>query len=56
MDRKMAWLLKKRKSVINNFMNQSVSYIVRYCLANKIGNIVIRELKDLKQNMNIVKN
>jgi IS605 OrfB family transposase len=53
--RKIAWLLRKRKNVINNFMNQVVNYIVKYCVTNKIGNIVIGELKDIKQNMNLGK-
>lgn len=55
MGRKMAWLLRKRKNVINNFMNQAVNYIVKFCLASRIGNIVIGELKDIKQNMNLGK-
>ena len=29
MGKKMAWLLRKRKNVINNFMNQAVNYIVK---------------------------
>jgi len=48
MGKKMAWLLRKRKNVINNFMNQVVNYIVKYCLANRIGNIIIGELKEIK--------
>ena len=55
MGKKMAWLLRKRKNVINNFMNQAVNYIVKYCLANRIGNIVIGELKKIKQNMKLGK-
>ncbi|WP_287196852.1 transposase, partial [Thermococcus sp.] len=38
--KKMALLLRKRKNVMNNFMNQAVNYIIKYCLENKIGNIV----------------
>jgi len=53
MGKKMAWLSKKRKNVINNFMNQAVNYIVKYCLANRIGNIVIGELKEIKNGMNM---
>ncbi|AIY90581.1 RNA-guided endonuclease InsQ/TnpB family protein [Geoglobus acetivorans] len=53
MGRKIAWLLRKRKNVINNFMNQAVSHIVKYCLSNRIGNVVIGELKDIKQNINL---
>ncbi|ACS89339.1 IS element ISTsi2 orfB, probably Transposase [Thermococcus sibiricus MM 739] len=53
MGRKMAWLLRKRRNVINNFMNQAMNYIVKYCLKNKIGNIVIGELKEIKNGMNL---
>jgi len=53
--KKMAWLLKRRKNVINDFMNKAISYIVRYCLENRIGNIVIGELKGIKQNGNLGK-
>ncbi|MDF2956736.1 MAG: Transposase [Candidatus Alkanophagales archaeon MCA70_species_1] len=55
MGKKMAWLLRKRKNVINNFMNQTVNYVVKYCLVNRIGNIVIGELKEIKRNMNMGK-
>ena len=55
MDEKMAWLLRKRKNVINNFMNQAVSCIVKLCLANRIGNIVIGELKEIKNGINLVR-
>jgi len=55
MGRKMAWLLRKRRNVVNNFMNQAVNYIIKYCLANRIGNIVIGELKEIKQEMNMGK-
>ena len=41
--------------MINNFMNQAVNYIVRFCLANRIGNILVGELKDIRQNMNLGK-
>ncbi len=51
--KKMAWLLRKRKNVINDFMNKVVSYIVNYCLENGIGNIVVEELKGIKQNANL---
>jgi IS605 OrfB family transposase len=53
MGKKMAWLLRKRRNAINNFMNQAVNYIVKFCLANRIGNIVIGELKEIKNGMNL---
>ncbi|MEN6592041.1 MAG: IS200/IS605 family accessory protein TnpB-related protein [Methanobacterium sp.] len=45
--------LEKRKNVINEYMNKNVQYIIQYCLKNKIGNIIIGELKNIKQNINI---
>lgn len=53
--KKMAWLLKKRKNVVNDFMNKAVSYIVNYCLEDGIGNIVVGELKGIKQNADLGK-
>ncbi|MCO6041672.1 RNA-guided endonuclease TnpB family protein [Thermococcus alcaliphilus] len=53
--RKMVWLLKKRRNVVNDFMNKAVNYIVNYCLENDIGNVVIGELKGIKQNTNLGK-
>jgi len=50
--KKMAQLLWKRRKVINNYMNQAVAHIIKHCLDNKIGNIVIGELKGIKQNIN----
>lgn len=51
--KKLCYLFRKRKHVINEYMNKSVHYIVQYCIENKIGNIVIGELKNIKQNINI---
>ncbi|AFN05032.1 hypothetical protein PFC_10565 [Pyrococcus furiosus COM1] len=51
--KRMVWLLKKRKNVVNDFMNKAVSYIVNYCLENGIGNVVIGELKGVKQNTDL---
>jgi len=51
--KKMARLLRKRRSVMNNFMNQAVNYIIKYCLENKIGSIVIGELKEAKQRASL---
>jgi len=53
MGKKMAWLLRKRKNVVNNFMNQAVNYVVKYCLKNRIGNIAIGELKEIKNGMSL---
>jgi len=55
MGKKMAWLLRKRRNFVNNFLNQAVNYIIKYCLAHKIGNIVVGELKEIKQNLDLGK-
>ena len=52
---KLCKLSRKRKFVINNFMNQAVSYIIKHCLKNSIGKIVIGKLKGIKQNINLGK-
>ncbi|MFQ6123083.1 MAG: RNA-guided endonuclease InsQ/TnpB family protein [Candidatus Heimdallarchaeota archaeon] len=53
--RKMAWLLHKRKHVINNFMAQAVHWILQECLTHQIGTVVIGELKTIKQHINLGK-
>jgi IS605 OrfB family transposase len=35
---------------MNNFLNQSVNIIIKRCLSDKIGNIVIGQIKGIKQN------
>lgn len=45
-------LLTKRSNKITEFMNRTVSYLVKHCIKNKIGNILIGELKGIKQNIN----
>lgn len=36
-------------------MNQAVNQIVKHCLANKIGNMVVGEPKEIKQNIKLGK-
>ncbi len=45
-------LLSKRFNKITEFMNRAVNYLVKHCLENKIGNVLIGELKEIKQNIN----
>ena len=40
---------------MNNFMNQAVNYIIKYCLENRIGSIVIGELEEAKQKASLGK-
>lgn len=46
-------LLVKRNSHINEYMNRAVDHIIKHCLNNKIGNVAIGELKEIKQNINL---
>lgn len=50
--RKMNTLYDRRYGYMNNIMNQYVNYIIKYCLKNNIGNIVIGELQNIKQEQN----
>lgn len=51
--KKMYLLNKYRNNKINEFINQSINYIIKHCIKNKIGNIVIGELKYIKHNLNL---
>jgi len=53
--KKFIKLSEKRKNYINNYFNQSVNKIVKYCLNNEIGNIVIGYFKGIKQEINLGK-
>lgn len=52
---KMKCLLWQRRHKINNFMSQNVNYIIKHCLHHKIGNVVVGELKEIKQNASLGK-
>jgi len=45
--------LRRRNARINEFMNRAVNHIIKHCLKNNIGNVVIGELKEIKQNINL---
>ena len=47
---KMYLLNRTRKRKINEFLNQAVNYIAKQCITEKIGNVVIGELKEIKQH------
>jgi len=51
--KKMAWLLKKKKNITENFTHQASAWIIKHCIENKIGNIVIGEMKHIKQKINL---
>ena len=45
----------KRNSVVKDYLHKTARLIVGYCLKNKIGNICLGELKDIKQNIRLGK-
>jgi putative transposase len=53
---KMAILLRNRSNVIRNFMAQAVNRVIKECIDHQIGNIVIGELKGIKQHGHLGKN
>ena len=52
---KSMWLNFKRHNFLNNFMNQSVNLLIKYCLKHKIKTIIIGELKEIKRGINLGK-
>lgn len=52
---KLAKISLKRQHVVDNFLNQAVSLIVKHCLNNQIGTIVIGKMKGIKQEINLGK-
>ena len=53
--KKFIKLSEYRKNYINNYFNQSVNKIVKYCINNDIGTIVIGDFKGVKNEINIGK-
>jgi len=45
----------KRNSVVKDYLHKTSQLIVGYCLKNKIGNICLGELKNIKQNIRMGK-
>jgi IS605 OrfB family transposase len=50
--KKFIKLSEKRKNVINNYFNHTVNKVVKYCILNEIGNVVIGDFKGIKQEIN----
>ena len=48
-------LSEYRKNVINNYFNQTVNKVVKYCIKNDIGTLVIGDFKGVKDSINIGK-
>ena len=53
--KKFIKLSEKRKNVINNYFNQTVNIITKYCIKNNIGSLVIGDFKGVKKDINIGK-
>ncbi|WP_082270381.1 IS200/IS605 family accessory protein TnpB-related protein [Leptospira interrogans] len=53
--KKLTWLENKRKWFIDNYFNQYVSYLIKHCNQNNIGNIVIGYNETWKQEINLGK-
>jgi len=53
--KKFIKLSEYRKNYINNYFNQSVNKIVKYCINNDIGTIVIGDFKSIKNEINMGK-
>jgi IS605 OrfB family transposase len=50
--KKFIKLSEKRKNIINNYFNQTVNKLIKYCLTNNIGNVVIGDFKEIKKEIN----
>ncbi|ADQ45552.1 transposase, IS605 OrfB family [Caldicellulosiruptor kronotskyensis 2002] len=51
--RKLALVSRKRQHIIDNFLNQAVSLIIKHCLNNQIGAVVVGRMKGIKQGIEI---
>lgn len=45
-------LLYRRNNKIKEGLNQAVNVVVKRCIGNRIGNVVVGELRDIKQKIN----
>lgn len=48
-------LLRKRNNVLRDFLNKTTHYVIKHCLANGIGKLVVGLNRGWKQNINIGK-
>lgn len=52
---KMMKLERKRRYYLRNFMAQAVNTIIKHCIINNIGTIVVGEMKNVKKNCRLGK-
>jgi len=50
-----ALMLQNRDNKINEFLNLSVNHIIKHCLNNKIGNLVLGDFHGIKQKIRLGK-
>ncbi|WP_039767366.1 RNA-guided endonuclease InsQ/TnpB family protein [Caldicellulosiruptor sp. F32] len=53
--RRLAQISLRRQHIIDNFLNQAVNLIVKHCLSNQIGWVVVGKMKEIKQEINLGK-
>ncbi|CAK7029473.1 transposase [Tissierella sp.] len=53
--KKQAILWRKRNNQVNDYINKTCSYIIKYCIDNDVGNIVIGYNKNIQKGINIGK-
>ncbi len=51
--RKLARISLKRQNIINNFLNQTVNFIVKHCIANEIKTVIVGKMEGIKQGINL---
>ncbi|AEM79962.1 LOW QUALITY PROTEIN: hypothetical protein Thewi_2638 [Thermoanaerobacter wiegelii Rt8.B1] len=51
--KKLVQISFKRQNVIDNFLNQTANLIIKHCLKNQIGTVVVGEMKEIKQEIEL---
>jgi IS605 OrfB family transposase len=51
--KKLAQISLKRQHIIDNFLNQAASFIIKHCVNNQIGTVVVGGMKGIKQEINL---
>ncbi|WP_039767087.1 RNA-guided endonuclease InsQ/TnpB family protein [Caldicellulosiruptor sp. F32] len=51
--RKLALVSRKRQHIIDNFLNQAVSLIIKHCLNNQISAVVVGKMEGIKQGIDL---
>ncbi|WAM33746.1 RNA-guided endonuclease InsQ/TnpB family protein [Caldicellulosiruptor morganii] len=52
---KLAQVSLKRQHIVDNFLNQAVNVVVKHCLENKIGIVVVGNMKEIKKGIELGK-